>query len=78
MTNEKFLKIMQGWQRRLLREGKHPRLSITVFEDSEIMVTAWDGEKFCTETACPPGDVLEHHNEQNAKRIEQFLTDKIK
>ena len=78
MTNEEFLQIMQGWQIRLLREGKHPRLSITLFEDNEIMVTAWDGEKFCTETAYPPGDVLEHHNEQNAKRIEQFLTDKIK
>lgn len=78
MTNEEFLLKMQSWQRRLLREGNPLRVSITLFEDNEVMASAWDGRNFCTEMAYPPGDVLEHYNEENARNIDKFITDKIK
>ena len=78
MTNEDFLLKMQSWQRRLLRERKAIRLTITAFEDGIVMATVWDQETWLSEQAYPEDDCLKRCNEGNARNIDKFITDKIK
>lgn len=78
MTNEEFLLKVQSWQRRLLREGNPLRVSITLMEDGVVMATVWGEDDALTEQAYPDDNVLCHCNEQNARSIDKFITDKIK
>jgi hypothetical protein len=74
MTNEEFLLKMQSWQRRLLRERKAIRLTITAFEDGIVMATVWDQETVLTEAAYPEENCLKSCNEDNARNIDRFIT----
>lgn len=74
MTNEEFLLKMQSWQRRLLRERKAIRLTITAFEDGIVMATVWDQETVLTEAAYPEENCLKGCNEDNARNIDRFIT----
>lgn len=74
MTNEEFLLKMQSWQRRLLRERKAIRLTITAFEDGIVMATVWDQETGLTEAAYPEENCLKSCNEDNARNIDRFIT----
>ena len=74
MTNEEFLLKMQSWQRRLLRERKAIRLTITAFADGIVMATVWDQETVLTEQAYPEENCLKSCNEDNARNIDRFIT----